>query len=247
MLFVPELRSCDLWLWEVFPPQCLRGVVVVVGGYSVPPRVRPSSLFLGLLFAPAVALPCTCSCHSGWCGVGPPGRRYKPLSFRCLADESCGGPAAPHTRHVPPHTAVRSFIDGSLRSASDWRLFISQHELRTDWMQQIQRVRLVERVQSTTSAWTGALHDGVGGSMRLDWVCPARWFLWSHCSLKSWWPGSSFCKEQPASYKPDSWFLADMTELLAKSYEPPFFPSITNKSLKLPPPPLITSTSPIFL
>lgn len=79
-------RSFRVWVW--------------MGAGSQP--ICWSSQFVGLLFAPTVTLPCTCSSDRGWCGVGPPGRKYKPLSFRCLADKSCGGPAAPCFRHVPP-------------------------------------------------------------------------------------------------------------------------------------------------
>lgn len=91
-------RSCGPpHLWEG-----LLGSGFCVGAGS-PPICR-SSQFVGLLFAPTVTLPCTCSSDRGWCGVGPPGRKYKPLSFRCLADKSCGGSAAPRFRHVPPTT-----------------------------------------------------------------------------------------------------------------------------------------------
>lgn len=75
---------------------------VWVGWVPDPSPICPSSQFVGLLFAPTVTLPCTCSSDRGWCGMGPPGRKYKPLSLRCLADNSCGGPAAPRFRHVPP-------------------------------------------------------------------------------------------------------------------------------------------------
>lgn len=79
---------------------------------------RPHCLLV--FFAPAAAPPCTCSSHRGWCGVGPPGRKYKPLSFRCLADESCGGPAAHHIRHVPPTPQWGVFLVGIHSFASDW-------------------------------------------------------------------------------------------------------------------------------
>lgn len=88
-----------LWLRE-----CLFLVWVLCGCWT------PGTQFGGLLFAPTVTLPCTCSSDRGWCGVGPLGRKYKPLSFRCLADESCGGPAAPRFRHVPPTTQWGVFV-----------------------------------------------------------------------------------------------------------------------------------------
>lgn len=48
-----------------------------------------------------VTLPATCSSDRGWCGMGPPSRKYKPLSVCCLDDGACGGSGAPGFRHVP--------------------------------------------------------------------------------------------------------------------------------------------------
>lgn len=76
---------------------------------SGPLVVSSNSQFGGLLFAPTVTLPCTCSSDRGWCGVGPLGCKYKPLYFHCLADKTCGGPAAPRFRHVP-HMVVFLFF-----------------------------------------------------------------------------------------------------------------------------------------
>lgn len=42
--------------------------------------------------------------------MGPLGRKYKPLYFHCLADKTCGGPAAPRFRHVPHMVVVVFFV-----------------------------------------------------------------------------------------------------------------------------------------
>ena len=52
-------------------------------------------------YASAVTLPSACSSDRGWCGMGPPSRKYKPLSVCCLDDRARGGPGIPCSRHVP--------------------------------------------------------------------------------------------------------------------------------------------------
>lgn len=124
--------------------------------------------------------------------VGPPGRdrhgsagrKYKPISFRCLAGESCGGAAALRSRHVPspPEWGVS---DCSLsRAAVCWlnaptgRLCMGR---RTRW-------------------WSRASHEVV---LSFCWHGgpPRKKKSLGFCSS---FVKRGFGKEKPASHKPDS-------------------------------------------
>ena len=212
-------------------------------GCWFPSRLCWSSQFVGLLFAPATPLPCACSSDRGWCGVGTPGRKYKLLSFRCLADKSCGGPAAPRFRHVPP-TPQWGLFCWDPRFNRGKGIVVHWHGQHPDVLQLIKGVAgwwvcwlvgwlngfVTTSLESFATAWATQVF-GREPSMRSDWVWPARRSLLAPLTTEPEqlvcvgsresrnWNGSRH--QQPASHKPDGVLSAEVREDLC-SVDPSF-------------------------
>lgn len=161
-----------------------------------PPLPDPwNSHFGGLLFAPTATPPCTCSSDRGWCGVGPLGRKYKPLSFRCLANKSCGGTAAPRFRHVPTTTQWGVFV--RIYGFVFWVMGSAAHQHE----QHPHLRRLIKGVAGWLFGWL------------VEWFCDAHTGKCVRCmgwitlvDSRVWGPlvalGSCFCKTKEACVRP---------------------------------------------
>lgn len=222
VLFVPEARSCDLWLWEMFPRSVFVGWG---GGFRVPLWVAVSRSSLCASSRPALHL--FVSQRVVWSGTAGPQVQtsFLPLpGWRVLRGSGC----TPYPACTPtPQWGVLLLEASDLRVIGVllfFKLFpsMSCELIECSWFKE-------------PGWWNGAtappLHGqekfmmgGGGGAWGwTEYVHPARWFLWSHCSLA--------VKKSRTGRR-----TADVTELLAKATNPLFSPPPQIKAWNHTPP-----------